>query len=271
MNNKLTPIILQKQREVASLRELIANQPNHPMIQLLQGKEQHTSVISFKNALRGPSLAVIAEIKRKSPSKGVLAAIDDPVHLAQIYAAGGASALSILTDTVFFGGQLDDLNSVSLALGAKRPPILRKDFIIDEIQIAEAILAGADAILCIVAVLGERTKIMLDAAHTMGIDVLVEVHNSQELEIALASGAEIIGVNNRDLTTFQIDTDQAFRLVEDIPPHLIRVAESGIVMPELAQDYYRAGFDAVLIGEALVKSPNPDEFIRACRKASSNE
>ena len=265
MNNRLEPIILQKQLEVAALRALIANQPNHPITQLLQGKTQRTPVSSFKNALRGSSLAVIAEIKRKSPSKGMLAAIDDPVCLAQTYLAGEASALSILTDTVFVGGYLHDLSNVNHALGSQRPPILRKDFVIDEIQIAEAILAGADAILCIVAVLGEHTKTMLDAARRMGIDVLVEVHNSSELEIALLSGAEIIGVNNRDLTTFEIDTHQALRLVDDIPSHLIRVAESGIFVPELAHDYYRAGFDAVLIGEALVKSPNPGEFIRACR------
>lgn len=171
-----------------------------------------------------------------------------------------------MTDNAFFGGHLDDLTQVATALHTQPQPTLRKDFIIDTIQIAEAVTAGADAILCIVAVLQQKTKKLLDYAKTMGIDVLVEVHDRAELDIALASGAQIIGVNNRDLTTLHVDTDQAFRLIEHIPPSIIKVAESGILTPQLAQDYYRAGFDAVLIGEALVTSSHPAEFIRACHE-----
>ncbi len=265
MTNRLAPIILQKQHEVAQLYAMLDNQPDHALGQILQGRQTRLADKNFKQALRGASLAVIAEIKRKSPGKGLLATIEDPVRLAKTYAEHGASALSILTDRMYFGGSLDDLTRVCKASGFQCPPVLRKDFMLDEIQIAEAILAGADAILCIVAVLGHRTKHMVDAAHRMGIDALVEVHDRQELEIALSYGAEIIGVNNRDLTTFAIDTQQALRMAEDIPAGIIRVAESGIFEPELALSYRQAGFDAVLIGEALVTAKHPGDLIRACR------
>lgn len=261
MNNRLQPILLQKQREVSIVKEQLAVDTKHPLHHILQRNQVCPS--RFKDTLRGQSLAVIAEIKRKSPSKGALATIKNPVALAQTYIAGGASAISVLTDEHFFGGGLTDLSQVASTLVTT--PILRKDFIIDKLQIAEAILAGASAILCIVAVLGKTTRTMLAMAKTMGIEVLVEVHNEHELDIALTSGAEIIGVNNRDLTTMKIDPEQSLRLIEQIPSAVVRVAESGILLPTLAQDYYRAGFDAVLIGEALVTSADPGEFIRACR------
>ena len=267
MINRLEPIILQKKREVDALKSLLADKPSHDIVQILLGEKKQSGIKNFKQALRTSTLAVIAEIKRKSPSKGQLAAIQDPTSLAQAYVDGGANALSVLTDEHFFGGTLTDLNRVATLLRDQPNPILRKDFIIDEIQIAEAISVGADAILCIVAVLGARTRSMLDAARTMGIQTLVEVHDRRELDIAIDSGAEIIGINNRDLTTFTIDTEQALRLVELIPQHIIRVAESGIVEPELAQAYYHAGFDAVLIGEALVKAKHPGDFIEACKYA----
>ena len=234
--NKLTHIILQKQREVEALEALLRHQPEHVIAQLLQGKTKRTSSKTFKKALRSVRLAIIAEIKRKSPSKGLLSPILDPVSLAMQYIEGGANAISVLTDETFFGGTLQDLSSVASALEKTTCPVLRKDFIIHEIQIAEAIAMGADAILCIVAVLGKNTKTLLAQAKTMEIDVLVEVHNHEELDIALESGADIIGVNNRNLSTLQIDTECAFRLVEHIPPHIIKVAESGILIPALAND-----------------------------------
>jgi indole-3-glycerol phosphate synthase len=143
--------------------------------------------------------------------------------------------------------------------------VLRKDFIIDDIQIAEAAMAGADAILIIVAAVNEQTKALLNCAKTFGLEALIEVHNQQELELALSSGAEIIGINNRNLQTLQVDTEQALKLIDNIPREIVRVAESGILAPELARDYYRAGFDAILIGEALVKSEQPEKFMKACR------
>lgn len=264
-NNRLAPIILQKQREVAALKNMLQNQPAHEIKQILQGKKQRGSIKSLKKSLNCSSLAVIAEIKRRSPSKGSLALINDPRALAKSYVTGGASALSVLTDELFFGGKLDDLAHIAATLHHESLPILRKDFIIDEVQIAEAIAAGADAILCIVAILGKKTSMLINHAKEMGIEVLVEVHNQAELEIAFISGAEIIGVNNRNLSTFAVDTECAFNMIESIPHDIVSVAESGILAPEMARNYYHAGFNAVLIGEALVTSSAPIDFIRACR------
>lgn len=263
MTNRLAPIIQQKQREVAQLQRLIQDQPQHAIAKTLRGEIRRKSVKNFKESLQGPNLSVIAEIKRKSPSKGVLAAITDPLVLAQTYMDGGADALSILTDQAFFGGELADVERV--AASNRTPPILRKDFVIDVSQIAEAIVAGADAILAIVAVLGKDTAAILTAATTMGIDVLVEVHTLSELKIALDSGAEMIGINNRDLSTFIVQVERAFELRHHIPSEIIAVAESGITHPKLACDYHEAGFDAVLIGEALVTAHSPAQFIESCR------
>src|ERR1700722_10281777 len=235
MTNRLEPIILQKQREVEILQSLSRAQPDHMINQILQGKIRRNSNKSFKNALKNAELSIIAEIKRKSPSKGPLASIPDPVSLAKNYISSGANAISVLTDELFFGGKLEDLTQVSQSVQEQQIPILRKDFMIDKIQIAEAIMAGADAILCIVAVLGEeKTKIILDSAKLLGIEVLVEINNKKELESAIASGAEIIGVNNRDLTTMNVNTELALELIDDIPDNIIKIAASGILNPELA-------------------------------------
>lgn len=265
MTNRLEPIISQKRREVAELNKLILAQPEHRIAKIMAGKERRDSSKSFSKALRNDQLSIIAEIKRKSPSKGQLAEIVDPLVLANNYIEGGANALSILTDELFFGGSLADLTKVAQQLINHPTPILRKDFTIDIIQIAQAIAAGADAILCIVAVTGKNTQAILTAADQMGIEVLVEVHNEAELDIALVSGAKIIGVNNRNLKTFEIDTNTAFGLRNNIPGSIISIAESGILVPELALKYYHAGFDAVLIGEALVTTDKPKQFIEACR------
>jgi indole-3-glycerol phosphate synthase len=262
MMNKLKPILAEKQREVAELRQHVADNPLHPINRLLQGKLSMSPAFAFKQALISPSLAVIAEIKRKSPSKGQLASILDPVELAQHYVAGGANALSILTDKVFFDGTIEDLACVAKKVSI---PILRKDFIIDELQIAEAAVAGASAVLCIVAVLGTKTKRLLEFSHALGLDVLVEIHDEEELNIALDSGADIIGINNRNLNTFVVNTECSLALVGKIPNTIVKVAESGITEPALAHHYRRAGFNAVLIGEALVKSSHPEQFIRACQ------
>ena len=264
MNNKLQSIILEKKREVIALEKMIELYPNHLIARLLRGETIRTVQKSFKKILGADGLSIIAEIKRRSPSKGFLAGIPDPLLLAKAYIAGGANALSILTDELFFGGSLHDLTLVAQYLQTSAVPILRKDFVIDHIQIAEAIMAGADAILAIVAVLGEKTIDLSHTAKAMGIEVLVEVHDESELEIALQSDAQLIGINNRNLKTMQINTDTAFQLVEKIPAHIIKVAESGILDPALARAYHQAGFDAVLIGEALVTSNDPKQFIRAC-------
>jgi indole-3-glycerol phosphate synthase len=268
MTNRLEPIQLQKQKEVDALRELVAQDAQHPIMKFLRGENHVTHSTTFKQALNKPgSIAVIAEIKRKSPSKGLIAPIIDPVKLAHTYAAGGADALSILTDTHFFNGHLDDLTQVARQLQTRPLPILRKDFIIDKIQIAEAAAAHAHAVLFIVAVLGQETQVFLEYARSINMDVLIEVHDRDELELALHCGAEIIGINNRDLKTFEVDTKRASELIKHIPDSIVTVAESGILDPQQVHHYYHDGFNAVLIGEALVKSDNPALFIKSCHHA----
>jgi len=265
MINKLELILQQKKREVAALYARLQDDPNHPIAQLLSGEQQASRPAAFKDALKSSSLAVIAEIKRKSPSKGALAAIQNPIELAHQYIAGGTNALSILTDKTFFDGQLEDLIQVASIAHPQAIPMLRKDFIIDRVQIAEARVAGASAILLIVAALGKQTQTLLEFAHSIDLDVLVEVHDHTELELALDCGADIVGVNNRNLKTLQVDTQCALQIISAIPDHLIKIAESGIRDPATAREYYQAGFDAVLIGEALVKSAHPEQFIKACQ------
>jgi indole-3-glycerol phosphate synthase len=264
MTNRLEAILLEKQREVAILRQRLTHNSSHPIGQVLCGELQAKCSSGFKEVLSTPGLSVIAEIKRKSPSKGELAAIPDPINLAEHYISGGASALSILTDKKFFAGDITDLSQVAEAIRDRRIPIIRKDFIIDTIQIAEAAVAGASAVLCIIAVLGKKTKILLEFARSIKLDVLVEIHDQHELAIALDCGAEIIGVNNRNLKTFTVDTQQALKVVSAIPDTIIKVAESGITHPTLAREYYNAGYDAVLIGESLVRLDDSEQFIRAC-------
>ncbi|MDH4470431.1 MAG: indole-3-glycerol phosphate synthase TrpC [Verrucomicrobiae bacterium] len=268
----LEKIVAQKKREVEVLRHALASNQAHPLNKLLQKGPQKKSVLSFVRALEDPGLSIIAEIKRCSPSKGVLAAIADPVELASCYEQSGAAAISILTDHSFFGGSLEDLSSIARAKEKQRitVPLLRKDFIIDPLQVAESALTGADAILAIIAILGESTSTIIEEAAQWGLDVLVEVHDAAELQVALDAGATIIGVNNRNLKTFEIDLQRAFELVEKIPNTILKVAESGIANPQIAERYYKAGFDAVLVGEALVLSHNPQDFfqkISSCKRS----
>ena len=217
----------------------------------------------FAGALRRPdgTLAVIAEIKRRSPSKGELAPDLDPAATALAYESGGAAALSVLTDRPFFGGSVDDLR---IARDATRLPALRKDFTIDETQVLEARAIGADALLLIVAALPDDGLLrdLRASAGELGLDALVEVHDEPELERALAAGAEIVGVNCRDLGTFAEDLDVAERLATRVPPAVIAVAESAIRAPAAAGRMAAAGFDAVLVGEALVRSPEPAAAVR---------
>lgn len=269
MINRLKPILLQKQKEVTLLYQqrpdLITRIANGD----IHNRNHHRHKAFEQSLCADQSLAVIAEIKRRSPSKGLLASITDPLLLADAYVDGGANAISILTDHEFFAGNLDDLALVAQHLQSKPQTILRKDFIIDEIQIAEAIVAGADAVLLMVSLLGEKIADFIASAKRMNIAALVEVHDKHELDIALASGASIIGINNRDLTTFTVDTERSLQLVHLIPDHVIKVAESGINSPLLANTYFQAGFNAVLIGEALVQSQKPQLFIKACRDAKN--
>ncbi len=266
MTNRLDEIINHKHNEVEQLKIMLTQKPQHKINQLMQGKLTVQSTKNFKQALIKPQLAVIAEIKRKSPSEGEFDKIVDPVKLANTYIAGGADAISILTDQRFFGGHLDDLIQIAQAAQDNAVPLLRKEFVIDEVQIAEAIISGANAVLLIVAALGNKTKDLLNLVKQYGIDALVEINNQEELDIAINSGAEIIGVNNRNLKTFIVDTNRSFNLISAIPKNIIKVAASGILDPTVAQKYKAVGYDAVLIGEALVKSKNPADFIKECKR-----
>lgn len=208
-------------------------------------------------------LGVIAEVKRRSPSKGDLAAGLDPAWLARTYAAGGACCLSVLTDHDFFGGSADDLHDARSAVDV---PVLRKDFTIAAVDVYEARLMGADAVLLIVAALSDDELATLHSlALSVGLDALVEVHDSVELSRALDIGAALIGVNQRDLVTFEVDPLRAGQLIEMIPPEVLAVAESGIRGADDAARLAAAGYQAVLVGESLVTAANPSSAVASLR------
>ena len=215
----------------------------------------------FVGALRGDHLAVIAEIKRRSPSKGDLAPGLDPATVARAYAAGGAACLSVLTDGPFFGGSAADLVAARAAVPV---PVLRKDFTVDALQIDEARVLGADAVLLIVAALDDLVLAELHAHATgRGLAVLVEVHDEAELERALALDPALLGVNARDLGSFAEDLGAGERLVDRIPASTVAVAESAIRSVADARRMAGAGFQAVLVGEALVRSDDPARLVQA--------
>ncbi|MHB1486915.1 MAG: indole-3-glycerol phosphate synthase TrpC [Acidimicrobiales bacterium] len=223
----------------------------------------------FTGSLSRPGLSVIAEIKRRSPSKGDLAPNLDPAHLAGEYERGGAAALSVLTDAEFFGGSPADL---AAARNAVDLPVLRKDFTISQGDICAARLMGADAVLLIVAALsrGELGDFLALVAD-IGLAGLVEVHDEAELGLALDAGATLIGVNQRDLATFEVDQDRAARLCGLIPNGVIKVAESGLSGPDEAGRLYRLGYDAVLVGESLVRAPRPARAVADLVEAAKGD
>jgi indole-3-glycerol phosphate synthase len=218
----------------------------------------------FAAALRPAdgTLAVVAEIKRRSPSKGELAAGLDPAAMAKAYAEGGAACLSVLTDGPYFGGAVDDLHA---ARAAAPVPVLRKDFVLDEIQVFETRAVGADAMLLIVAAIPDDALLadLHALAVELGLTVLVETHDHDELERGLAVGARVVGVNARDLGTFDEDLGVGERLAAIIPADVVAVAESAIRSREDALRMAACGFDAVLVGELLVKSTDPAGTVRA--------
>jgi indole-3-glycerol phosphate synthase len=225
------------------------------------GRRRH----AFRDALAAPGLSIIAEHKRASPSAGVIRAGASVAEIAVAYERGGAAAISVLTEERNFDGSLDDLRDANAAVSL---PLLRKDFIIDPYQLAEAAAAGAAAVLLIVAALHPSTLADLHReALERGLDVLVEVHDATELDVALAAGAKIIGVNNRDLRDFSVDAERTFSLLPAMPAEVIVVAESGI---RTGQDLVRlrdAGVHAALIGERLMREPDPGAALTALRSA----
>jgi indole-3-glycerol phosphate synthase len=215
---------------------------------------------NFLAALRAPGVSLIAEVKKASPSKGLLCPDFDPVRLARAYAANGAAAISVLTDERFFQGSLDDLRAVREVVDV---PVLRKDFVVDAYQVYEARAAGADAVLLIVAALeDERLHALHALIGELGMTALVEVHNAAEVERALALQPRLIGVNNRDLRTFHVTLDTTAALRPRVPEGVILVAESGIHTPEDVTRLAALGVDAMLVGEALVTARDVGEKVR---------
>ncbi len=215
---------------------------------------------SLSRALRGERVAVIAEVKRRSPSAGVIRDDLDPQARAALYARHGASAISVLTDRPHFGGSIEDLRA---AASSVEVPLLRKDFILDELQVVEARAAGAAAVLLIVRALPPgRLKTLLGCARDAGLEALVEVHTAPELARALDAGAEIVGVNSRDLDTFTIDLCGAWELLARVPASRVAVAESGMREADEVERAADAGADAVLIGTALSAAADPAALLR---------
>ena len=214
----------------------------------------------FRRRLATPGRHVIAECKRRSPSRGVLRPVYDPAAIARGYAQAGAAAISVLTEPSFFDGALSHLEQVRAAVAA---PLLRKDFTIDPYQLLEARAAGADAVLLIVAALDRETlRALHRAARGLDLDALVEVHDERELETAIEAGADVIGVNNRNLRTLDVSVDASFRLAARMPPDVVAVAESGLKTGDDLERLEAAGYRAFLVGERFMTAPDPGEALR---------
>ena len=250
----LEEIVERKREEVATRKAC------RPLADLAAQAASSGAPRDFEAALRAPGLSVIAEIKRRSPAKGDLRIDLDAGEQARRYDEAGASALSVLTDEPYFRGSDDDLRA---ARAATVLPILRKDFTIDPYQVYEARLLGADAVLLIVRALPDALlRELLGLAGELGLSALVEVHDEPELRRAAAAGARLIGVNNRNLDTLEVDPETSLRLRALLPSGCTSVAESGISSPELAGRLARAGYDAILVGEVLVRADDPGVLLR---------
>jgi indole-3-glycerol phosphate synthase len=247
-----TRVEVDQRRVTTSLRELGAAAAQRVEDDPLRG---------FTEALAAPELSVIAEHKRRSPSAGAIRSDVELEDVVTAYERGGARALSVLTEAVGFGGSLDDL---ARARRAATLPILRKDFVVDEYQVLESVAAGADAILLIVAALDPADlKFLYDRARSFGLGVLVEVHDGDELAIAATIEPAVIGINNRDLTTLRVDTARTLELIGSMPSETVIVSESGLRTPEDVAAVATAGVDAVLVGEALMRSADIEAACRA--------
>jgi len=249
----LDKIMADKKLEVEEKKQLLP-------LSALKERIARRKPLDFAAALRGKGIKLIAEVKKASPSRGVLCPDFDPVALAKIYAQNGAAAISVLTEVNYFKGSLKHLVEIR---GAVSIPLMRKDFIYDEYQIYESAAYGADALLLIVAILSpEQLMELMELSRSLGLDCLVEVHNEEELFTALLAGAEIIGINNRDLNTFRVDTNTTRRLRMLIPDENIVVSESGIHNSDDMKKMKECKVNAVLVGEALVTASDIPAKIR---------
>lgn len=235
--------------------DLAARQAATPLGALKEQAATQPAARNVVDLLRRPGTSVIAEVKRASPSRGPLAAIDDPGQLARQYQAGGASVVSVLTEQRRFGGSLADLDAVRAAVDV---PVLRKDFVVSSYQVWEARAHGADVVLLIVAALEQEALVSLvERTESLGMTPLVEVHDEAEVERALQAGARVVGVNARDLTTLEVDRGVFARLAPALPPGVVKIAESGVRGPRDLLAYAHAGADAVLVGEGVVTGGDP--------------
>jgi indole-3-glycerol phosphate synthase len=262
----LEKILVRKRAEVSSAKQRL---PAERLASAAEACDDPTR--GFRTALsRGSRPRIIAEMKPRSPSRGVIRADFDPVAIAKAYFEGGAAAISVLTDEPDFGGQLGTLDIVRRAVPL---PLLRKDFMVDAYQIDEARVAGADAILLIVAAFPGADSVaeirrLKDRADELGLDALIEVHDDREFDIAVECGANFVGVNNRDLATFEVDLAISERLVDRAPDGVVVVAESGISKAKDVERLESAGVDAFLVGEALMREPDPGLALRELRRES---
>jgi indole-3-glycerol phosphate synthase len=241
--------------------ELKAKKSQQPLDSLYRQISPNIVSRPFIPALRGNFIRLIAEVKKASPSKGLLCPDFDPVVLGKSYERAGAAAISVLTDERFFQGSIEYLRRVKAETG--NTPILLKDFIIDRYQLVEAKLYGADAVLLIVAALTwAELNSLIQEALALGLTPLVEVHNHEELHLALEANAEVIGINNRDLKTFSVNLDTTFKLLEHIPAGITVVSESGIHSHQDVRNLSQAGVHAVLVGESIVTAADPEVKIR---------
>jgi indole-3-glycerol phosphate synthase len=264
--DKLTEIMAHKRLEIAPLLRQVSD------AELARANADRPPVPSFATALRRPDgrLAVIAEIKRRSPSAGEIKSGVTSLEQARSYQAAGADALSVLTDADYFGGSLDDLSKVTsgLALTARSLPCLRKDFMVHPVQVLQAREAGASAVLIIVRALDDdEIRVLQHAARTAGMDALFEIHDEADLERALRHDPEIVGVNNRDLAAFKTDMGVSERLIPLLPRRVTGVSESGIFTRQDAGRAHAAGAHAILVGEALMRTPDPGRLVSDFRGA----
>ena len=256
MPNILDEIVAAKRQELALQKESVPLEMLHDQI------AAQPRPLNLSGALMGGGIRLIAEVKKASPSRGLLSPDFDPVRLADIYASNGAAAISVLTDPRF-QGELDHLARIKSTGVSQRAPVLRKDFLFDPYQVYEARAAGADAVLLIVAILSsDQLKQLLNLSRELWVQCLVEVHDEAELQVALDSGAEVIGINNRDLRDFSTDLAVTERLVPLIPRGKLVVSESGISNQEHLRRLGRARVNAVLVGEALVTAADIGEKVR---------
>lgn len=245
---------------LAGVREdVAARQAALPLEKVRELAAAAPPAIDAYAALRKPGVAVIAEVKRASPSKGAIADIPDPAELAREYEAGGARCISVLTEGRWFGGSLDDLAAVRASV---KIPVLRKDFVVSSYQVHEARAHGADLVLLIVAALEQNVLVgLLERIESLGMTALVEVHNEEEADRALEANAKVIGVNARDLRTLEVDRSVFERIAPGLPQNVVKIAESGVRGPHDLIRYASAGADAVLVGEGLVTQKSPRDAV----------